>query len=522
MKGNIKFFTIVISLLLLSSIILTGCMYAIAADNGEMKSYDLNGQKSNSNGDNADGGKEPSKEPPTEIIDDAPLAQDSLQAKFKDYLHQEGKVVTVFSEEQYTELKAVRESGKRSPLTYDEILFLVNDSISMYFSYDEIRLTNAAVDGISHKLYLSSNAEIIYPYHGDYSEFNNYDTAYAKYEKILEDIYSIIYYRIYMHDAGFEEVTEAYGEGKGTIVFADGSEWDKVSSIVPQYRMQLLSLNKSKISGQENKDYLVSEWKKIVESRKQVSSNYIDSNYVFEELDAPLLTVYHYADTRTPLIYQLFITDPRNLQTTKIYPTSELMSMQPRRESLHISGDISDKDWGPYFALYPETGRFSMSLSSYQSFALIGKYNEDDGVLKLYPENVEHGAGYFSYVFMYEDNAWVYKRENSVPPKGAFDIEDGLKFRFVKDSMYSPYSTQPIQTIKDYARENGIPTDEAQEPFFEDDKCIYSFPSIRSEYIIVIFADGTEMPVKEALEKGYISIRALDVYSIQYIIDEKN
>ena len=42
MKRNTKFFTIVMSLILLSAIILTGCMYAIAADNGGVKPYDLN------------------------------------------------------------------------------------------------------------------------------------------------------------------------------------------------------------------------------------------------------------------------------------------------------------------------------------------------------------------------------------------------------------------------------------------------------------------------------------------------
>ena len=73
MKRNVKFFTIVISLLLLFSIILIGCMYAIAADNGEMKSYDLNGQKQNSD---SSGGN---------IVEDSPLAQTELQKKFNQY-----------------------------------------------------------------------------------------------------------------------------------------------------------------------------------------------------------------------------------------------------------------------------------------------------------------------------------------------------------------------------------------------------------------------------------------------------
>ena len=53
----------------------TGCMYAIAADNGEMKPYDLNGQKSSSE---SDGGKAPGH-----ILEDAPAPQDLLKEKFK-------------------------------------------------------------------------------------------------------------------------------------------------------------------------------------------------------------------------------------------------------------------------------------------------------------------------------------------------------------------------------------------------------------------------------------------------------
>ena len=71
------------------------------------------------------------------------------------------------------------------------------------------------------------------------------------------------------------------------------------------------------------------------------------------------------------------------------------------------------------------------------------------------------------------------------------------------------------------ARENNIPTDTAMEKFFEDDEKVYYFPSVKSKYVIVTFADGTSMTVKEALEKGYIKIRALDVFSVYYIADKK-
>ena len=45
MKRNVKFFITVTALLLLSAVILTGCMYVIAADNGATKPYDLNVQE---------------------------------------------------------------------------------------------------------------------------------------------------------------------------------------------------------------------------------------------------------------------------------------------------------------------------------------------------------------------------------------------------------------------------------------------------------------------------------------------
>lgn len=135
MKRNIKFFTIVISLLLLSSIILTGCMYAIAADNGEMKPYDLNGQKENSDGS---GGS---------IVEDAPLAQNSLQAKFEAMydISEDGKTITVISEDylnKYWQSNYEKEIIKS--LTTEEVYFIIQDSIRIYEEYDEVVLTEFA------------------------------------------------------------------------------------------------------------------------------------------------------------------------------------------------------------------------------------------------------------------------------------------------------------------------------------------------------------------------------------------
>lgn len=135
MKRNIKFFTIVISLLLLSSIILTGCMYAIAADNGEMKPYDLNGQKENND---SSGGN---------IVEDAPLPQQSLQAKFEAMyeISEDGKTITVISKDYLDNYwRSNYEKEVIYSLTTEEVYFIIQDSIRIYEEYDEVVLTGFA------------------------------------------------------------------------------------------------------------------------------------------------------------------------------------------------------------------------------------------------------------------------------------------------------------------------------------------------------------------------------------------
>lgn len=528
MSGKVKFIIAVIASFLASSLVLTGCMYAVASDNGQPKEYVFDKMEDEISNIPSNGG-----------IESTPTTQIELHEKFSRYIHTDGNTVTVFSEEQYAELQSVRERRERIPLTYDEVLFLINDSINLYFAYDEIRLTNAVCDGISHNLYLSSNAEVIYPYHGDYSEFDLYDEGYAQYEKMIDDIFSVIYYRIYMHDAGFETITESYRPGKGTIVYADGYEIDYDGNNIIDPRetesgavtigiMQLLSLNGGEVSGKENKDHLVSEWGKMIRARSAFSSNYVDANgYEPEALEAPMLVCYHQngitktAERRSQL-YELYVIAPETLETTLIFPTYELKNMMPTGYSMYVSGEIDGDKFGTYFSLNKYLGAFTMSLSSTQSFALTGKYTIEEGVLRLYPINAETDAGgSCCYVFYNNGEEWVYSRDSSIPSEGSFDIKDGLSFRYVKDELFTAYYNKPLFDIRDMAKEQNIPTDTAMEKFFEDDEEVYYFPSVKSEYVIATFADGSAMTVKEALEKGYIHIRALDIYGIRYISEKK-
>lgn len=175
MKRNIKFFTIVISLLLLSAIILTGCMYAIAADNGEMKPYDLNGQKENSD---SSGGN---------IVEDAPLAQDSLQAKFEAMyeISEDGKTITVISEAFLDEYW--HELTPRS-LSTDEVYYIIQDSIRIYAQYDTVILSgfgSFAEDSRHAYIVPYIREDVVIKTQPDVTPYYEWDDTEAIYEIIL-------------------------------------------------------------------------------------------------------------------------------------------------------------------------------------------------------------------------------------------------------------------------------------------------------------------------------------------------
>lgn len=79
-----------------------------------------------------------------------------------------------------------------------------------------------------------------------------------------------------------------------------------------------------------------------------------------------------------------------------------------------------------------------------------------------------------------------------------------------------------IKEITDRTVTEGIPTDDAEQPFFVDENYIYSYPTIRSEYVIVKFNNGDEMTVQKALSEGYITISTLDEWDIEYIKKEND
>ncbi len=152
--------------------------------------------------------------------EESPTPQLELQEKFETYNKIEsiepdpdsgkeaGTRLTFFTEEQAEERRSRKENGELFTLSYDEVLFIINDSIQQYYRYDEIVLTDDCMTYVNPPRHSSSpgyyqrTPRTVSCYHGDFSEFD-YETAADNYNRVLSDIFRIITYRLSMLDSSF-------------------------------------------------------------------------------------------------------------------------------------------------------------------------------------------------------------------------------------------------------------------------------------------------------------------------------
>lgn len=120
------------------------------------------------------------------------------------------------------------------------------------------------------------------------------------------------------------------------------------------------------------------------------------------------------------------------------------------------------------------------------------------------------------YYFTYEYNVVYYDHYFADIGAEAMEYIKGLGAGVVPAVEESPVEAMVDRTVTE-----GIPTDQALEPFYEDEGFVYSFPSIRSGYVMVYYKDGTGQTVKEALAEGKIAVSDLDRFGISYYKEEK-
>lgn len=85
----------------------------------------------------------------------------------------------------------------------------------------------------------------------------------------------------------------------------------------------------------------------------------------------------------------------------------------------------------------------------------------------------------------------------------------------VSEEISEEVSEQLTFVIEDRT-EYGEVVDDMPEEIYRDDEWIYKLPNLRSGNIIVVYSDGTEQGIIEALAEGKVSITDLDRFNIYY------
>ena len=77
-----------------------------------------------------------------------------------------------------------------------------------------------------------------------------------------------------------------------------------------------------------------------------------------------------------------------------------------------------------------------------------------------------------------------------------------------------------VTDIIDRTEQEFLVTCDALEGFWRDEEYSYFFPSIKSHYIIVHYSDGSQLPVREAMARGDVTVSDLDRFHIGYWREE--
>lgn len=416
---NKKIIIIAASLVLAATLALCGCMHLIGEPPEETQRYDNDEMSVPS------------------VIEETPTAQSEMQKKFGAYGKEAvgingEKVFYLFTEEQIEESLQMRRNGERRSLTYDEITFIINDTIRIYQEYDQIVLTDFSEHTVSekkmiyHKLSDPPKSSVVYnsisslysafnsclekeeykfktidTYHGDLSEYNSYYTAIAQYSTMLLDIERMIAERLRILDTG----TLCYCNNE------DGLDNAHFYGIL--------------LDSGSNKDY----------------SQYIDAfedcidNKEWGDTNKTLIGVRNY-DSSSP--YQsVSICYYENRRPVELFPTAELKEMEPPSPIiLHGSNKIKleeeESEWVLFrFDVYAKTVEF-LHVKKEDSSRKYGTYKVDAGKLILDFDGAQLVINYVDgkYVFAeqyYKDGEWI-KFDEKIKMREAYPVIGNKSF----------------------------------------------------------------------------------------------
>lgn len=152
-------------------------------------------------------GAEYTRTDPIDLENAVKVPNEVLDAKYSKYKHvsEDGKILFLFTQEQVDAFLEMRKNGVRENLTLDEILYIIEDSIDVYFTYDSVVFTGLEADNSHISSTISSTdrltVAVSFPKHPE-----NIATYEIYYNHIVSSIMRIIWYRLSIHDSGFLEV----------------------------------------------------------------------------------------------------------------------------------------------------------------------------------------------------------------------------------------------------------------------------------------------------------------------------
>jgi hypothetical protein len=164
-------------------LILAGCMQVLSQNDSEPKDYDMDIVS-----------QTVAESTPEDITKDPPAAQKDMKEKFAEMseISEDGKAITVISEE-YLDSYWSDGKTKNKALTSEEVLYIIQDSIRIYFEYDSLTV-------ISNPMLESMHGNLIacYPLmNGTLTEFPLYKQAIdTNYAAACQSIHALIVYRL--------------------------------------------------------------------------------------------------------------------------------------------------------------------------------------------------------------------------------------------------------------------------------------------------------------------------------------
>ena len=126
-----------------------------------------------------------------------------------------------------------------------------------------------------------------------------------------------------------------------------------------------------------------------------------------------------------------------------------------------------------------------------------------------------------SYIFADEVNHYVISSEIYWGRYTVWQLPEVIESPEVSKENERLGATTFIVEIRDRAKEEQLPCDDAEEMFYADETKEYYFGSIKSHYIIVNYNNGNSEDIVTALNAGRATIEDLDKFEIGYFTEFK-